>query len=88
MANEPLNGHTIVKITVRKTKKDCPLFIKEIADELYKDAKKITLVMDNLDTHKLSLLYEAFEPEEAKRIRDRFEFVSTPKHRAGLIWQR
>ena len=49
-----------------------------------KDAKKITLVMDNLNTHKPGSLYEAFSPEEAKRIWDRFEFVYTSKHGSWL----
>lgn len=84
MANEPLKGKRMVKITERKTKKDWAVFIKEIADKLYKDAKKITLVMDNLNTHKPSSLYEVFEPKEAKRIWDRFEFVFTPKHGSWL----
>ena len=84
MVNEPLKGKRTVKITERKTKKDWAVFIKEIADELYKDAKKITLVMDNLNTHKPSSLYETFEPKEAKRIWDRFEFVFTPKHGSWL----
>ncbi len=50
----------------------------------YAHAEKITLVMDNLSTHKAGSLYEAFSPEEAKRIRDRFEFVYTPKHGSWL----
>jgi len=84
MANEPLKGKRMVKITERKTKKDWAVFIKEIADEYYKNAKKITLVMDNLNTHRPSSLYEAFEPKEAKRIWDRFEFIFTPKHGSWL----
>jgi len=84
MANEPLKGKRMVKITKRKTKKDWAVFIKEIADKYYKNAKKITLVMDNLNTHKPSSLYEAFKPREAKRIWDRFEFVFTPKHGSWL----
>ena len=84
MANEPLKGKRMVKITERKTKKDWAVFVKEIADKLYKDAKKITLVMDNLNTHKPGSLYEAFEAKEAKRIWDRFEFVFTPKHGSWL----
>lgn len=59
-------------------------FIRKIADEWYSDAEKITLVMDNLATHKASALYEAFPPKEAKRIWDRFEFVYTPKHGSWL----
>lgn len=84
MVNEPLKGKRTVKITERKTKKDWAVFIKEIADEHYKDAKKITLVMDNLNTHKPSSLYEEFEAKEAKRIWDRFEFIYTPKHGSWL----
>lgn len=83
IANEPLVGKRTIKITERKTKKDWAEFIKEIA-EGYKDAKKITLVMDNLNTHKASSLYDRFEPKEAKRIWDRFEFVYTPKHGSWL----
>jgi hypothetical protein len=84
MANEPLQGKRIVKITERKTKKDWAVFIKEIADVHYKSAKKITLVMDNLNTHKPGSLYDTFKPQEAKRIWDRFEFVYTPKHGSWL----
>ncbi len=58
--------------------------LEEIAVELYKDAKKIILVMENLNTHKPILLYEAFEPKEAKLIWNRFEFVFTPKHGSWL----
>jgi transposase len=83
IANEPLAGKRIVKITERKTKKDWAVFIKDIAMQ-YRDAKKITLVMDNLNTHKAGSLYEAFEPEEAKSLWDRFDFVFTPKHGSWL----
>jgi DDE superfamily endonuclease len=84
MANEPLSGKRFVKITEQKTKKDWALFIKEIADVHYADAKKIKLVMDNLATHKAAALYDAFAPQEAKRIWDRFEFIYTPKHGSWL----
>jgi len=84
MVNEPLAGKRHVKVTERKTKKDWALLIKEIADDYYPQAEKIMLVMDNLSTHKPSALYEAFLPEEAKRIWDRFEFVYTPKHGSWL----
>ena len=69
-----------MEVTERKTKIDWAIFIKKIADEWYKNATKIILVMDNLATHKASALYEAFDPKKAKRIWDRFEFVYTPKH--------
>jgi len=84
MVNEPLAGRRHVKVTERKTKKDWALFIKEIADEHYPTAEKIRLVMDNLATHKAAALYDAFAPEEAKRIWDRFEFIYTPKHGSWL----
>lgn len=84
IANEPLAGKRKVKVTESRTKKDWAEFIREIADEQYPNAKKITLVMDNLNTHKPGSLYEAFPPTEAKRILDRFEFVYTPKHGSWL----
>ena len=84
IANEPLVGKRCIKITERKTKKDWAGFIREIADEKYPNATKITLVMDNLNTHKPSSLYEAFPAKEAKRIWDRFEFIYTPKHGSWL----
>jgi hypothetical protein len=84
MVNEPLAGKRYVKVTETKTKKDWAFLIKEIADIHYPAAEKIRLVMDNLATHKASALYEAFVPEEAKRIWDRFEFIYTPKHGSWL----
>jgi hypothetical protein len=84
MANEPLAGKRYVKVTERKTKTDWAAFIKEIADKHYPLAQKIRLVMDNPATHKPAALYEAFPPEEAKRIWDRFEFIYTPKHGSWL----
>ncbi len=83
MANEPLAGKRIVKVTERKTKQDWALFVAEIA-EYYRDAEKITLVMDNLNTHKPGSLYEIFTPDQAKKLWDRFDFVYTPKHGSWL----
>jgi transposase len=83
MANEPLAGKRFVKVTERKTKIDWAEFIKEISEQ-YPLVEKIILVMDNLATHKPAALYEAFSPEEAKKIWDRFEFVYTPKHGSWL----
>lgn len=83
MANEPLKGKRLVKITEQKKMSDWSIFIEEIA-EAYKDAEKITLVMDNFGTHKAASLYETFKPSKAKRIWDRFEFVFTPKHGSWL----
>lgn len=84
IANEPLKGNRIVEVTEFKTKKDWAKFVKRIADEMYPQAKKIKLVMDNFKTHDASAFYEEFEPKEAKRIWDRFEFVFTPKHGSWL----
>lgn len=84
VANEPLKGERMAEVTERKTKKDWAHFIRRISDEMYPDADKITLVMDNFKTHTPGALYETFEPEEAKRIWDRFEFVYTPKHGSWL----
>lgn len=83
MANEPLAGKRMVKVTEKKTMIDWALFIEKIAKQ-NKDADKITLVMDNLSTHKPGSLYEAFKPEKAKKIWDRFEFIYTPKHGSWL----
>ena len=83
MANEPLAGKRMTKVTERKTKSDWAEFIRELANR-YEKADKITLVLDNLSTHKPGSLYEAFPPEEAKRICDRIEFVYTPKHGSWL----
>lgn len=83
MACEPLAGKRLVSITERKTKRDWAHFLKEIAEH-YKDAAKITLIMDNLNTHEPGSFYEAFPPEQAKNLWDRFEFVYTPKHGSWL----
>jgi len=83
MTSEPLKGKRYIKVTERRTKADWAMLVKEIAGH-YRDAKKITLVMDNLSTHKASALYETFAPQEAKRIWDRFEFIYTPKHGSWL----
>lgn len=84
MTSEPLKGKRYIKVTERRTKVDWANLVREIADKHYRDAKKITLVMDNLNTHKAAALYDAFQPKEAKRIWDRFEFVYTPKHGSWL----
>ena len=83
MASEPLAGSRFVKTTERKTKCDWAAFMKDIAGH-YKRAERITLVMDNLSTHTPGSLYEAFPPEEARRLWDRFEFVYTPIHGSWL----
>jgi len=83
MANEPLAGKRMTEVTERKTKSDWAEFVRELANR-YEKADKITLVLDNLSTHKPGSLYETFPPQEAKRICDRIEFVYTPKHGSWL----
>ena len=83
MAVEPLAGNRMVKVTESRTKRDWAIFIKEIAEK-YQNAEKITLIMDNLNTHFIGSLYETFSPEQAKELADRFNFVYTPKHGSWL----
>ena len=84
MATEPLAGRRMTKVTARSTKTDWAHFLSDIAGRR-PGAKRITLVMDNLNTHRPGALYEAFPPAEAKALWDRFEFVHTPKHGSWLI---
>lgn len=83
MANEPLAGHRLTWITQTKTKADWARFVERIARQ-WPDAEKITLVMDNLSTHKPGSLYEVFPASQAKALWDRFDFVYTPKHGSWL----
>jgi hypothetical protein len=84
MSSEPLLGQRYVKITECKKKKDWAMFIKEISDRCGSEIDKITLVMDNYGTHTRGAFYETFEPDMAKSILDRFEFVFTPVHGSWL----
>ena len=84
MAFEPLQGLRFTKITEQRTQIDWAIYIKDLVDNHYSEAEKIIFVMDNLNTHHKSSLYEAFEPSEAKRIADRFEIRYTPKHGSWL----
>ena len=83
MACEPLAGTRLTKVTERKTKLDWARFVDDIAND-YPEAQRITLVMDNLNTHTPAALYEAFSPQKAKALWDRFEFIYTPKHGSWL----
>jgi transposase len=79
MAREPLAGWRLTQVTERRTKTDWAHFIEDIASS-DPQAQRITLVMDSLSTHTLASLYEAFAPDKAKALWDRFEFIHTPKH--------
>ena len=83
IANEPLSGWRMAKVTEQRTKQDWALFTAQIAKQ-YPDAKRITLVMDNLNTHMPSSWYETFAPDKAKALWDRFEVIYTPKHGSWL----
>jgi len=83
MTFEPLAGRRRVKVTDRRTKQDFAIVIRELVDS-YPTADKIVLVMDNLNTHKPASLYEAFAPDEARRILDKLETHYTPKHGSWL----
>lgn len=84
MIFEPLAGRRRVMVTERRTAVDFANVIRDLVDKDYADAEKIVLVMDNLNTHKPSSLYEAFEPTEARRIIERLEIHYTPKHASWL----
>jgi len=81
---EPLAGMRNVKITECRTKVDWAQYVREMLDERYPDARKVILVMDNLNTHNISSFYEAFAPEDAFRLAQRLEIHHTPKHGSWL----
>jgi hypothetical protein len=81
---EPLTGWRHVKVTERRTRKDYAECLRELVDVYYPEAKKIRLVQDNLNTHDGASLYEAFAPDEARRILEKLEFHYTPKHGSWL----
>jgi hypothetical protein len=84
MFSEPLTGKRHVKVTERRTRKDWALAMKELSDDYYPDAEMIVIVLDNLNTHMPASFFAAFEPEEARRLFNRFEFHHTPKHGSWL----
>ena len=81
---EPLAGWRNAKALPQRTKIDWAEKIKWLLDEQYPDAEKVVLVMDNLNTHKISSLYEAFPPNEAFRLSQKLEVHYTPKHGSWL----
>ena len=80
----PLLGWRYVAVTERRTKVDFAHQMQTLVDVHFPDAERITVVLDNLNTHTKGALYEAYAPEEAKRIADRLELVYTPKHASWL----
>lgn len=84
MIFEPLQGKRWVKVTERRTKIDWAECMKFIVDELYPDVSRITIVMDNLNTHTPASLYSCFDPVTARRITDKLDIQYTPKHGSWL----
>ena len=80
----PLAGWRHVEVTDRRTRKDWAHVVRQLVDEHFPGARKIVLVMDNLNTHGPASLYEAFSPVEARRILNRLEIHYTPKHGSWL----
>ncbi len=81
---EPLDSWRHVEVTDKRTALDYAHQMKYLVDERYPEALKITVIQDNLNTHKPASLYKAFPPAEAKRILDKLEFHYTPKHGSWL----
>lgn len=81
---EPLAGWRKAEALPHRTKQDWAHKVKWLLDEQYPDCEKVALVMDNLNTHTISSLYEAFRPEEAFRLAQRLEIHFTPKHGSWL----
>ena len=84
MCCEPLAGWRHVAVTERRTMVDFAHQMRWLVDEAYPEAEKIRVVLDNLNIHKPASLYQAFRPDEARRIRKRLEFHYTPKHGSWL----
>lgn len=82
---EPLSAWRRAEVSTRRTKRDWALQIQKLLEEDYPNHQKIILVMDNLNTHKLSALYETFPPQQARSYAECLEIHYTPKHGSWLI---
>jgi hypothetical protein len=83
-AFEPLASRRIAKVTDRRTRRDWAEMVRELVDVHYATAEVIVLILDNLNVHSIASLYEAFTPEEARRIARKLEIHYTPKHGSWL----
>ena len=83
---EPLEGKRHVVVTDQRTALDWAHQIRNLVEVEYPRAERITLVMDNLNTHRGASLYKAFAPEEARRILDKLEIHYTPKNKGCCNW--
>jgi hypothetical protein len=77
---EPLTSWREVQVTERRPRLEWAAAMRELSDRLYPAAERITVVLDNLNTHGSASFYAAFAPDEARRLADRFEFHYAPKH--------
>ena len=84
MMLEPFTGRSHIRVSERRTMRDWAHTVRDLVDVHYPEAEEITLVIDNLSTHKKAALYEVFEPEEAKRIADKLDIHYTPTHGSWL----
>lgn len=80
----PLHAWRHVKVTERRTAIDWAYCMRQLVDEIFPDARRIRVVMDNLNTHNPAKLYEAFPAEEARRLIMKLEFHYTPLHASWL----
>ena len=84
LACEPLAGWRHIDVTEHRRRTDWAGFIRSLLQGRYREADRVVLVMDQLNTHSPASLYEAFPPEEAKRLADRIEIHHTPRHGSWL----
>ena len=84
LAFEPRAGRRHAEVTDTRTRRDWAHFVRDLVDVRYRDAEKVVLVMDQLNTHSKASLYEAFPPGEAERVASRLEVHRTPKHGSWL----
>ncbi len=84
MLTVPLEGQRHVRVREHRKREDFAEVVRELCDELYPEAEKIVLVMDNLNIHGIASLYQAFEPKEARRLAEKLEIHYTPKHGSWL----
>jgi len=84
MMFEPLQARRYVRVTDHRKRVDFAHAVRELVDVQYPEAEKIVLVMDNLNTHAIASLYEAFEPVEARRLAKKLDIHHTPKHGSWL----
>jgi hypothetical protein len=78
--SEPLTGWREIRVTERRTRIEWAAAMRDLSDRHYPTAERITVVLDNLNTHGSASFYEAFAPAEARRLAERFAFHYTPKY--------